>query len=86
MGQSKLFYVSYDYRDHESEYIKHYNNIIKADTEDEVRTYINHKIATNQCTVIGPLFIREMKVVSYEKGVTEYNLNLDDYIIVKTYI
>ena len=75
MGQSKLFYVSYDYRDHESEYIKHYNNIIKADTEDEVRDYIRKKYTAMQQEPVGIIVVGEMKVISYDKGVSEYNLN-----------
>lgn len=75
MGQSKLFYVSYDYRDHDSEYIKHYNNIIKADTEDEVRDYIKKRYTTMQQEPVGVIVVGEMKVISYDKGVSEYNLN-----------
>lgn len=75
MGQSKLFYVSYDYRDHESEYIKHYNNIIKADTEDEVRDYIRKRYTALQQEPVGVIVVGEMKVISYDKGVSEYNLN-----------
>lgn len=75
MGQSKLFYVSYDYRDHDSEYIKHYNNIIKADTEDEVRDYIKKRYTAMQQEPVGVIVVGEMKVISYDKGVSEYNLN-----------
>lgn len=75
MGQSKLFYVSYDYRDHDSEYIKHYNNIIKADTEDEVRDYIRKRYTALQQEPVGVIVVGEMKVISYDKGVSEYNLN-----------
>lgn len=75
MGQSKLFYVSYDYRDHDSEYIKHYNNVIKADTEDEVRDYIRKRYTAMQQEPVGVIVVGEMKVVSYDKGVSEYNLN-----------
>lgn len=75
MGQSKLFYVSYDYRDHVSEYIKHYNNIIKADTEDEVRDYIKKRYTAMQQEPVGVIVVGEMKVISYDKGVSEYNLN-----------
>ena len=75
MGQSKLFYVSYDYRDHDSEIIKHYNNIIKADTEDEVRDYIKKKYTAMQQEPVGVIVVGEMKIISYDKGVSEYNLN-----------
>lgn len=75
MGQSKLFYVSYDYRDHDSDYIKHYNNIIKADTEDEVRDYIKKRYTAMQQEPVGVIVVGEMKVISYDKGVSEYNLN-----------
>lgn len=75
MGQSKLFYVSYDYRDHDSEFIKHYNNIIKADTEDEVREYIKKRYTAMQQEPVGVIVVGEMKVISYDKGVSEYNLN-----------
>lgn len=75
MGQSKLFYVSYDYRDHDSDYIKHYNNIIKADTEDEVRDYIRKRYTAMQQEPVGVIVVGEMKVISYDKGVSEYNLN-----------
>ena len=75
MGQSKLFYVSYDYRDHDSEYIKHYNNVIKADTEDEVRDYIRKRYTAMQQEPVGVIVVGEMKVISYDKGVSEYNLN-----------
>ena len=75
MGKSKLFYVSYDYRDHDSEYIKHYNNIIKADTEDEVRDYIRKRYTAMQQEPVGVIVVGEMKVISYDKGVSEYNLN-----------
>ena len=75
MGQSKLFYVSYDYRDRDSEYIKHYNNIIKADTEDEVRDYIRKRYTAMQQEPVGVIVVGEMKVISYDKGVSEYNLN-----------
>ena len=75
MGQSKLFFASYDYRDHDAEPIKHYNNIIKADSEDEVRKYLRERYKAMQQEPVSVIVVCEMKVVSYDKGVSEYNLD-----------